>query len=355
MPRRDRVAAVSAPAPRPWSVPIAGTCPAGGRAGGHRPATPARRPPPSGEATCLPDLGPLAAASRILPGMALVPGPSRDADPMASPVHREKVDEAVPPAWSPLARSRAPASGPPAGQGEPPMGLPKDPGGAAGPGHLPLGELDPRDPCRAGLSPAPRRGPTWSQFLRSQASGILVWDFFTVETVLLKTYYVLFCIELKTRRAHLAGVTTNPDSAWVTQQARNVSGELREIGVAPRFLIRDRDTKFTRSFDAVFEADGADIITTPIRAPNANAHAERWVGTARAECLDWTLVLGRRHLERLLREYVAHYNEHRPHRSMGLHPPSVQREGSRSPGRNRERISRRPILGGLINEYQRVA
>ena len=208
---------------------------------------------------------------------------------------------------------------------------------------------------RAGLSPAPRRGPTWSQFLRSQASGILVWDFFTVETVLLKTYNVLFCIELKTRRAHLAGVTTNPDSAWVTQQARNVSGELREIGFAPRFLIRDRDTKFTRSFDAVFEADGADIITTPIRAPNANAYAERWVGTARAECLDWTLVLGRRHLERLLREYVAHYNEHRPHRSMGLHPPSVQREGSRSPGRNRERISRRPILGGLINEYQRVA
>ena len=173
--------------------------------------------------------------------------------------------------------------------------------------------------------------------------------------MLLKTYNVLFCIELKTRRAHLAGVTTNPDSAWVTQQARNVSGELREIGFAPRFLIRDRDTKFTRSFDAVFEADGADIITTPIRAPNANAHAERWVGTARAECLDWTLVLGRRHLERLLREYVAHYNEHRPHRSMGLHPPSVQREGSRSPGRNRERISRRPILGGLINEYQRVA
>src|SRR5919198_2679608 len=158
MPRRDRVAAVSAPAPRPWSVPIAGTCPAGGRAGGHRPATPARRPPPSGEATCLPDLGPLAAASRILPGMALVPGPSRDADPMASPVHREKVDEAVPPAWSPLARSRAPASGPPAGQGEPPMGLPKDPGGAAGPGHLPLGELDRRDPSPSRTLPGSPKG-----------------------------------------------------------------------------------------------------------------------------------------------------------------------------------------------------
>jgi putative transposase len=154
---------------------------------------------------------------------------------------------------------------------------------------------------RAGLSPAPRRGPTWAQFLRSQASGILACDFLTVETVLLKTYYVLFFIEVKTRRVHVAGATTNPDGAWVTQQARNVSADLREVGAGPRFLIHDRDTKFTASFDAVFEAEGARIITTPIRAPNANAHAERWVGTVRAECLDWILVRGLRHLERVLR------------------------------------------------------
>jgi hypothetical protein len=139
---------------------------------------------------------------------------------------------------------------------------------------------------RAGLHPAPRRGPTWAQFLRSQASGILACDFLTVETVLLKTYHVLFFIELQTRRVHVAGATTNPDTAWVTQQARNVSGDLRELGAVPRFLIRDRDTKFTASFDSVFEADGIRIISTPIQAPNANAHAERWVGTVRAECLD---------------------------------------------------------------------
>ena len=129
-----------------------------------------------------------------------------------------------------------------------------------------------------GLSPAPRRGPTWTQFLHSQASVILACDFFTVETLLLKTYYVLFFIELGTRRVHLAGVTKNPDRTWVTQQARNIAAELSDIGVATRVLIRDRDAKFTRSFDAVFEAGGTRIIATPIRAPNANAHAERWVG-----------------------------------------------------------------------------
>jgi transposase InsO family protein len=204
---------------------------------------------------------------------------------------------------------------------------------------------------RAGLSPAPRRGPTWSQFLRSQATGILACDFLTVETLLLKTYYVLFFIELKTRRVHLAGVTRNPDSAWVTQLARNASGDLRDVGVVPRFLIRDRDTKFTRSFDAVFEAEGARIITIPIRAPNANAHAERWVGTVRSECLDWTLVRGRRHLERVLGEYVAHYDDHRPHRAIGLRAPASERDRLTAPQLCRGRIVRRPILGGLINEY----
>lgn len=133
---------------------------------------------------------------------------------------------------------------------------------------------------RAGLSPSLRMGPTWGQFLRSQASGVLACDFLTVETLLLKTYYVLFFMELKTGRVHVAGATTNPDSAWVTQQARNVSGDLGGLGVVPRFLIRDRDAKFTPSFDAVFEAEAVRIIPTPIRAPNANAHAERWHGSS---------------------------------------------------------------------------
>jgi putative transposase len=166
---------------------------------------------------------------------------------------------------------------------------------------------------------------------------------------------VLFFIELKTRRVHIAGATTKPDSAWVTQQARTLTGDLRALGVVPRFLIRDRDTKFTASFDAVFEAEAARIISTPIRAPNANAHAERWVGTVRAECLDWILVRGRRHLERVLAQYVAHYNDHRPHRAMGLHPPADRGGGPHLQARHQSAIWRRPILGGLINEYGAAA
>jgi putative transposase len=171
----------------------------------------------------------------------------------------------------------------------------------------------------------------------------------------MKTYYVLFFIELKTRRVHIAGATTNPNSAWVTQQARNVSGDLRQLEVVPRFLIRDRDTKFTGPFDAVFEADGAQITPTPIRAPNANAHAERWVGTARGECLDWMLIRVRKHLERVLREYARHYNDHRPHRALRLLPPDSCEGGPHLEARGPSGIERRPILGGLVNEYGAAA
>jgi transposase InsO family protein len=143
-----------------------------------------------------------------------------------------------------------------------------------------------------------------------------------VETVWLRTLYVLFFVELGSRRVHVAGATRNPDSAWVTQQARNVAWTLEEQEASPRFLIHDRDTKFSGSFDAVFKADGTRIICTPIRAPNANAFAERWVGTVRAECLDWTLIQGRRHLQRVLRTYVQHFNDHRPHRGLNLKAPA---------------------------------
>jgi len=140
---------------------------------------------------------------------------------------------------------------------------------------------------RHGLGPAPRRsGPTWSQFLRAQAHGIRACDFFTVETVFLKTLYVFFFIELGTRRVHLAGVTAHPDSAWVTQQARNLSWDVVDSEACFRFLIRDRDSKYTASFDEVFRSDGTQVIRTPIRAPRANAFAERWVRTVRSECLD---------------------------------------------------------------------
>lgn len=174
---------------------------------------------------------------------------------------------------------------------------------------------------RNGLGPAPRGGPTWREFLRHQAASMLACDFLTVETIRLKTLYVLVWIELGTRKVHLGGATANPDSAWVTQQARNLSMTLQEEGRSPRFLIHDEDTKFTGPFDEVLRSDAMRTVLTPIRAPNANAVCERWVGTLRAECLDWTLVLGRRHLNRILRAYIAHYNEARPHRGLDLRTP----------------------------------
>jgi putative transposase len=198
-----------------------------------------------------------------------------------------------------------------------------------------------------GLGPAPRRsGPTWSEFLRAQAHGILACDFLTVETIRLKTLYVLFFIELRTRRVHVVGATARPDSAWVTQQARNLAMDLN--GHRIRFLIRDNDAKFTASFDEVFRTEGADVIRTPIRAPRANAYAERWVSTVRAECLDWVIVRGSRHLEWLLRTYARHYNQHRPHRGLALDVPEPQKPST--PARARD-VRRRDVLGGLIHEY----
>jgi putative transposase len=205
-----------------------------------------------------------------------------------------------------------------------------------------------------GLGPAPRRGPTWKEFLRGQAAGILACDFLTVETITLRTLYVLVWIELGTRRVHLGGATPKPDSAWVTQQARNLAIALREEGRSPKFLIHDRDSKFSGPFQEVFRTEGMRIILTPIRAPNANAVCERWVGTLRAECLDWTLVFGRRHLERTLRTYINHYNEARPHRGLALKTPI--RNPSPTVGDLRASgVRRRDVLGGLIHEYRAAA
>jgi transposase InsO family protein len=174
----------------------------------------------------------------------------------------------------------------------------------------------------AGIEPAPKRLQTsWADFLRQQAASILECDFLTVDTLFLKRFYVLFFVELATRRVHLAGITTNPDGSWVTQQARNLLMQLEDEGVEPRFLIRDRDSKFTRDFDEVFGAAGIRVIKAPVRAPRARAHAERWVGSVRRECLDRLLIVGRRHLERVVAAYTLHYNGHRPHRSLGQRPP----------------------------------
>jgi putative transposase len=204
-----------------------------------------------------------------------------------------------------------------------------------------------------GLGPAPRRsGPTWSEFLRVQARGILALDFFTLETIWLRTLYVLFAIRVGSRKVHVLGVTPNPDSAWVTQQARNLAVGERLPGV--RFLIRDRDSKYSRSFDEVFRTEGVKVVRTPIRAPKANAFAERWVRTVRAECLDWMLVFGRRHLERILRAYTSHYNGRRPHRGLDLRTPDP-RPDQVCPPAGCAPLRRRNVLGGLIHEYEFAA
>jgi putative transposase len=146
---------------------------------------------------------------------------------------------------------------------------------------------------RHGVEPAPRRAElSWSQFLRAQASAIIACDFLTVDTVWLRRLYVLFFIELGSRRVHFAGVTANPNERWVSQQARNLAMTLAEREQPVRFLVRDRDSKFTRSFDEVFRSEGMRVIRTPLRAPRAKAHAERWVGSLRRECLDRILILG---------------------------------------------------------------
>jgi putative transposase len=165
---------------------------------------------------------------------------------------------------------------------------------------------------RHGLGPAPRcSGVSWRLFLRQQAAGILACDFFAVETVWLKTLYVLFFIELGSRRVHVSGCTAKPDAAWVTQQARNLVLQRSELDGGYRFLLRDRDSKFPPAFDEVFGSAASKVIRTPVKAPRANAYAERWVRTVRTECLDWLLILNRRHLEAVLRVYVHHYNAER--------------------------------------------
>ena len=209
---------------------------------------------------------------------------------------------------------------------------------------------------RHGLDLAPRpTATTWREFLRQQAAGIVACDFFTVDTVWLRRLYVLFFVELDTRRIHLAGVTANPNGAWVAQQARNLLLVLGERGRQVRFVLRDRDAKFSRSFDAVFRAEGGKVLVTPVKAPKANAYAERWVQTVRAECLDWLLIVGRGHLEQALRVYVAHYNTHRPHRALALQAPAPDARLAVVADDQPARVHRRDLTRGLLHEYRRAA
>jgi putative transposase len=207
------------------------------------------------------------------------------------------------------------------------------------------------------IGPAPRRGgPTWTQFLRAPAGGLVACDFFTVETVGLSRLYVLFVVEVDRRRVHLAGVTAHPTGAWVTQQARNLLMGLDERVHRLRYLVRDRDAKFTTTVDAVFAAAGVEVMRTPPRAPTANAYAERWVRTVRSDCLDRTLIWNERQLSRVLTEYLRHYNTARPHRALDLQPPAPARTlRAVGPPAGLPAVERVDVLGGLVHEYRRAA
>jgi len=205
----------------------------------------------------------------------------------------------------------------------------------------------------AGLTPAPRRAsPTWRQFLASQAAGILACDFLHVYTVFLRRLYVLFVMEIRTRRVHVLGVTAHPTGSWTAQQARNLLIDLGERAGHFKFLVRDRDSKFTAAFDEVLAGNGTRIIKTPVRSPRANSFAERYVGTLRHECRDHLLIYGEQHLRQVLSAYARHYNEHRPHQSREQRPPLHE------PGQAVDvtaRIKRTHVVQGLISEYRRAA
>jgi putative transposase len=211
---------------------------------------------------------------------------------------------------------------------------------------------------RLRIPPAPQRSrSTWRQFLRAQASAMLACDFFHVDCALtLRHVYVFFVIEVRTRYVHVLGVTAHPDGAWTAQQARNLLMDLGNRAAWLRFLIRDRARQFTEAFDPVLTSAGVEVVKIPPRSPRANAYAERWVRTARAEVTDRMLIAGPRHLRAVMDEYVVHYNEHRPHRARNLRPPGTDEIVSTVVADfETPEIQRRRVLGGLINEYERVA
>jgi putative transposase len=205
------------------------------------------------------------------------------------------------------------------------------------------------------IPPAPQRhtDTTWRQFIRTHAATMLATDFFHVDcAVTLQRLYCLFVIEVSSRYVHILGVTANPDCAWTVQQIRNLLMDLGDRAADFRFLVRDRAGQFTEAFDAVLADAGIEAVKIPPRSPRANCYAERFVLTARTEITDRMLIFGRRHLRTILTQYAAHYNGRRPHRSRQLRPPRPDHPVA---DLSRKRIERRPVLGGLINEYERAA
>ena len=203
-----------------------------------------------------------------------------------------------------------------------------------------------------GVPPAGRRSQlTWKQFLAAHAETLVAADFFSVDTMFFKRLYVLIYVHLASGRVLMASCTAAPNAAWVTQQARNLSWTLEDEGIKLSVLIHDRDRKFAREADRIFQSQGALVILTPLMAPRANAHAERWIGSCSRECLDRMLIVNQRHLESVVREYCLHYNDERPPRSRGLRPPAANGDPVKNAG---SPISRRTRLGGLLSDYRQL-
>jgi putative transposase len=201
--------------------------------------------------------------------------------------------------------------------------------------------------------PAPRNaGTSWRAFLRTQAQGLLACDFFTVDTIFLKRLSVLFVMEVATRHVHILGVTAHPYGAWTAQQARNLVMDHGDQTRSFCFLIRDRDAKFTTASGQIFAAEGVQVVKTSPRTPRANAITERWIGGCRRELLDRTLIWNQAHPHQMLRQYEAHHNQHRPHRS--LHGAAPLKPLPEAADLDHYRVRKRARVGGLINEYHLV-
>ena len=208
----------------------------------------------------------------------------------------------------------------------------------------------------AGIDPAPRRsGPTWRQFLTNQAHGIIAVDFFHLDTALGNRLYALAFLEHATRRLHITGVTAHPSRSWAAQQARNLAADLDTRPDSLRFLLRDRDDKYSPAFDAIFQADETDILNTAPRAPRMNAHCERIIRTLRSEICDHVLILNASHAREILGSYRRHYNEHRPHQSRHQLPPNIDQHPATMHDLEARRVVRTRVLGGLSNEYRYAA
>src|SRR5690348_584929 len=202
-----------------------------------------------------------------------------------------------------------------------------------------------------GIPPAPRRSQTtWREFVRQHAAQMLATDFFTVETAWLQRLHVLFFIEIASRRAHLAGITANPTGEWVAQQARNLAWKLQDGVMQARYLLRDRDCKFTASFDRVFSSEGVKVVRLPYQSPRANSIAERFVGTCRREVLDHLLIFSARHLEAVIKEFLVHYHQARPHQGLDQRCPDPVPAVIPLPVVSK--IVRNDRLGGLLHRLR---